>query len=307
MIDKRFLNFYGFLNESKNPAEGVVMGSYTRLPGQHIKISALKFNEDSLEPNLPGINIDVKDKICLLSYGDGEDMKNTEVPTNSIEFPGERENPEEIKIISDSKWAVTGDNLDLLYEFIEDYLTSYYNAKNKVDSNDIRNSIDSIEILISELGGSQKIEELEKSDKLKQTFIGSDERFYKFKRKDSAPISSVEIYEMRGAKDPQISIKFGKSNECSINMFNESYKISRGSISELKSNKLLEMLMSNPKIKESSDTEDLLKSLLKDELELKGKYGKDPIGEGNISFLSEALKSFCDVKEVESFIRENTL
>lgn len=305
MIDNKIFNYIEFLNESEMPIGGVVMGSYTRLKNNGIKISTKKFNEDSEEDNLPGIGISVIDDLCELSYFSGENFRNIEIPTNSIEFPDTRETPDEISILKDSKWASNEDNIYALYEFIEDYLSEYYGEKLNSSKNPEIKAINETEILLNEFGNMENIKELHKFENTIHSFIGEDERYYKFKRKDKGPISSIEIYKKIGDRMPQLDLTMGKINECRIRLLKEIYTISKKPLGQFKENFIFSSLMTHGKLKKNPETETKLKELLKEELKFKNLNAKDKTINNNIKFIAENLISFSNPRDVEAYIREN--
>jgi len=306
MIDNKVIKYEDFLKESNDTTSEIIIGSYKKLKGNKIGFVSKKFNEDSEEDNFPGMTIVVEDKICSISYGKGDSIKNIEIPQNSINFPGSMENPEEVNILNDSKWARDEKNMDSLYEFLEGYLNEYYKEKLNHNKDPKSICIEETQILMEEFGNMEVISELDKFESDLHSFTGNDERYYKFKRKDKGPIASIEIYEKRGSKDPQVSLYLGKVNSCRIKIENENYEISGDSFSEIKKNFIFSSLISSPTIKDSPESENSLKDLLKSELELKRKSQEDRTTGGNIDFLKEVLKSHLDIKEIESFIRDNT-
>lgn len=307
MINKRVFNYIEFLNESEITSEGIEMGSYTRLRNNGIKISVKKFNEESEEDNLPGLDILIEGDLCELSYFNEDGIRNIEIPTNSIEIPDDLDKPEEITILKNSKWASDEDNIYALYEFIEDYLTEYYNKKTIKEKDPKKYCINETEILLSECGNIENINELNKFENNLHSFIGEDERYYKFKRNDKGPISSVEIYEKLGSKNPQLKLTLGKINECKIKMLSETYTISKKPLAEFKENFIFNALMKSKTLGDNSEVENSLKELLKEELKEKKNSPSDRIINENIKFLSEILIPFSSPRDIESYIRDNTI
>jgi len=300
----KILEFKNFLFESSGHTKDMTIGSYTRTQNGGISITPVKFNED-IENTLPVIDIEIDvSEDCLFSYGVEDDKKSLSLPGSTIKFPGEKTEGEPISIIMDSNWMNKDGNSDLLYEFIEGYLSEYYNKKTATSIIPEKLAEADINLLMEEFGNFNTPENFKFSEK-KITFSDDHERFYKFKRTDRAPISSVEIYEKQGANHPYIKLNIGKLYACEIRNNSDKYKINRDTISSLKEDpifsKFINLGVTN------KDYETKVKDLVKSELELKKDSPDNLTIESNISFLCEELKEFCSEKEIDKLIRSNSL
>lgn len=305
----KVLRYKKFLFESNKSEDFLKLGSYSRISEEVINISPLRFNEDTdLDNALPGIEININNEDCLLSYKAGDEDRSISLPKSTIKFPGEQSDSENISIITDSRWMANDKNSDLLYEFLEDYLSEYCEAeiKARTPKNELVES--EVSTLMEELGcksASNKVFDVIEDKKI--TFSDEDNRFYKFKRKDKGPISSVEIYEAKGTNHPYVRLKFGKIHECNISSGINSYTINSNTISELLENPIFSRFIDKGKPNDKDgEYQDNLIDLLKKEIKNKKNY-QEEVTESNISFLVEELEFFMERKEIDKIIRLNSI